>query len=112
MMANRVRPGIETLRQMSGTSSPQSRMERVSAEPIKASGMTRRINRPDTRLLLTTSPQTQKVLEKQEPSTQDIPPAAQQVRLVPEAGIGRTSTSPNVCPLVLVFEYGLALYQP
>lgn len=72
MMANRVRPGIETLRNRSGISSPLSRMELVSAEPIKASGMTRRINRPDTRLLLITSPQTQKVLEKQEPSTQDL----------------------------------------
>jgi len=72
MMANRVRPGIETLRQMSGTSSPESRMELVSAEPIKASGIARRTNRPDTRLLLTTPPKTQKVLEKQEPSTQDI----------------------------------------
>ena len=72
MMANRVRPGIETLRRMSGTSSPQSRMELVSAEPIKASGRIRRINRPDTRLLLTTTPEPQKVLAMQEPSTQDI----------------------------------------
>ena len=72
MMANRVRPGIETLRQMSGTLSPRSRMELVSAEPIKASGHVNRINRPDTRLLLTTPPEPQKVLAMQEPSTQDI----------------------------------------
>jgi len=86
MMANRVRPGIETLRQMSGTSSPESRMELVSAEPIKASGIARRTNRPDTRLLLTTPPKTQKVLEKQEPSTQDI-------------GCGKTVSASRLLPV-------------
>ena len=72
MMANRVRPGIETLRRMSGISNPQSRMELGSAETIKASGLQDRSNRPDTRLLLTTPPEPQKVLAMQEPSTQDI----------------------------------------
>ena len=86
MMANRVRPGIETLRNRSGISSPLSRMELVSAEPIKASGMTRRINRPDTRLLLITSPQTQKVLEKQEPSTQDLLRCTSDVRFWAKSG--------------------------
>ena len=82
MMAKRVRPGIETLRRMSGISNPQSRMELGSAEPIKASGFTRRINRPDTRLLLTTTPEPQKVLAMQEPSTQDIGVQCSNVRFV------------------------------
>ena len=42
-----------------------------SAEPIRASGYVRRVNRPDTRPLLTRNP-SQKSLAMQEPSTQDI----------------------------------------
>jgi hypothetical protein len=38
MMANRVRPGTETLRKKSGILNPLSRMELGSAETIKASG--------------------------------------------------------------------------
>ena len=72
MMANRVRPGTETLRYMSGILNPLSRMELGSAETIKASGGQHRTNRPDTRLLLTKPSQRQKVLAMQEPSTQDI----------------------------------------
>ena len=41
-----------------------------SAEPIRASGYVRRVNRPDTRPLLTRNP-SQKSLAMQEPSTQD-----------------------------------------
>ena len=72
MMANRVRPGTETLRKKSGILNPLSRMELGSAETIKASGSYHRINRPDTRLHPTLSPTRQKVLATREPSTQDI----------------------------------------
>ena len=74
MMANRVRPGIETTRLMSRTWNVRKPEWDLIRGNHQGQQQQRCINRPDTRLYLTADrfKSSKKVLATQEPSTQDI----------------------------------------